>query len=75
MPDGEIARLGGVKLLPGMPVEAFIQTGERTVDLLPRQAALGSADEGLAGALALLKAAGPARYAGSRHVKEGKQAR
>src|SRR3954447_10660150 len=27
----EIARLGGVKLVPGMPVEGFIQTGERTV--------------------------------------------
>jgi HlyD family secretion protein len=29
-PD-EIARLGSVKLVPGMPVEAFVQTGERTV--------------------------------------------
>ena len=28
---GELSRLGGVKLVPGMPVEAFIQTGERTV--------------------------------------------
>jgi HlyD family secretion protein len=28
---GEIARLGSVKLTPGMPVEAFIQTGERTL--------------------------------------------
>ena len=27
----EITRLGEVKLLPGMPVEAFIQTGERTM--------------------------------------------
>ena len=27
----EIERLGDVKLTPGMPVEAFIQTGERTV--------------------------------------------
>ena len=27
----EIARLGDVKLTPGMPVEAFIQTGERTL--------------------------------------------
>ncbi len=26
-----VARLGEVKLLPGMPVEAFVQTGERTV--------------------------------------------
>ena len=31
MPPQEVARLGEVKLLPGMPVEAFIQTGERTV--------------------------------------------
>ena len=29
--DEQVARLGGLKLLPGMPVEAFIQTGERTV--------------------------------------------
>jgi HlyD family secretion protein len=29
-PD-EIARLGEVKLTPGMPVEAFIQTGARTM--------------------------------------------
>jgi HlyD family secretion protein len=28
--EGEIARLHGLKLMPGMPVEAFIQTGERT---------------------------------------------
>ena len=27
----EISRLGDVKLLPGMPVEAFIKTGDRTV--------------------------------------------
>ena len=27
----EVARLGAVKLTPGMPVEAFIQTGERTM--------------------------------------------
>lgn len=27
----DIARLGDVKLLPGMPVEAFIKTGDRTV--------------------------------------------
>jgi HlyD family secretion protein len=26
-----VARLGEVKLVPGMPVEAFVQTGERTV--------------------------------------------
>ena len=28
--DGELAKLGDQTLLPGMPVEAFIQTGERT---------------------------------------------
>ena len=27
----EIARLGDVKLVPGMPVEAFLQTGDRKV--------------------------------------------
>jgi HlyD family secretion protein len=27
----ELARLGSGRLVPGMPVEAFIQTGERTV--------------------------------------------
>jgi HlyD family secretion protein len=27
----EISRLNGLKLIPGMPVEAFIQTGDRTV--------------------------------------------
>ena len=31
MTPEEIARLGGVKLTPGMPVEAFIQTGQRTM--------------------------------------------
>jgi len=31
MTQDEIRRLGDVKLTPGMPVEAFIQTGERTV--------------------------------------------
>ena len=31
MTKDEIGRLGDVKLTPGMPVEAFIQTGERTV--------------------------------------------
>jgi HlyD family secretion protein len=30
LPDSEIARLSDNKLVPGMPVEAFIQTGERT---------------------------------------------
>ena len=29
--DDEIARLGAVKLVPGMPVEAFVKTDERTV--------------------------------------------
>lgn len=31
MPPSEVARLGDVKLIPGMPVEAFVQTGERTM--------------------------------------------
>ena len=32
MPAKEIEQLGkGAKLIPGMPVEAFVQTGERTV--------------------------------------------
>jgi membrane fusion protein, type I secretion system len=31
MAADEIARLNGQKLVPGMPVEAFIQTGDRTV--------------------------------------------
>jgi len=30
LPERELARLSGFKLVPGMPVEAFIQTGERT---------------------------------------------
>jgi HlyD family secretion protein len=30
LPDSELARLNGLKLVPGMPVETFIQTGERT---------------------------------------------
>src|SRR3954447_24560778 len=29
--DSEIARLGGLRLVPGMPVEAFVKTGERTM--------------------------------------------
>ncbi len=29
--DSEMERLNGLRLLPGMPVESFIQTGERTV--------------------------------------------
>jgi HlyD family secretion protein len=31
MSDEEVKRLGDVKLTPGMPLEAFIQTGERTM--------------------------------------------
>jgi HlyD family secretion protein len=31
MPPDEVARLGNVRLVPGMPVEAFVKTGERTV--------------------------------------------
>jgi len=31
MPPEEIVKLGDVRLLPGMPVEAFVQTGERTM--------------------------------------------
>ncbi len=31
IPPDELSRLGEVKLVPGMPVECFIQTGERTV--------------------------------------------
>ena len=31
MAADQIERLGDVKLLPGMPVEAFVQTGERTM--------------------------------------------
>jgi HlyD family secretion protein len=31
MTHEQIAKLGDVKLLPGMPVEAFMQTGDRTV--------------------------------------------
>lgn len=27
----EVARLGAVKLAPGMPVEVYVQTGRRTV--------------------------------------------
>jgi HlyD family secretion protein len=31
MPPEEVARLEANKLIPGMPVEAFVQTGERTM--------------------------------------------
>jgi HlyD family secretion protein len=31
MPPAEVAKLGDVKLVPGMPVETFVETGNRTV--------------------------------------------
>ena len=31
MPSDQIARLGDVRIVPGMPVEAFVKTGDRTV--------------------------------------------
>ena len=31
MPPEEVAKLGDVRFIPGMPVEAFIQTDERTM--------------------------------------------
>jgi HlyD family secretion protein len=31
MPPEQVTRLGTVKLVPGMPVEAFVKTGDRTV--------------------------------------------
>jgi HlyD family secretion protein len=31
MHPAELSRLGNIKLVPGMPVECFVQTGERTV--------------------------------------------
>jgi HlyD family secretion protein len=31
MPPAEVARLGEAKMIPGMPVEAFVQTGDRTM--------------------------------------------
>jgi HlyD family secretion protein len=31
LPPEEVARLGDVKVIPGMPVEAFVQTGDRTM--------------------------------------------
>lgn len=31
VPGAELARLGEVELLPGMPIEAFLETGERSV--------------------------------------------
>ena len=44
MTADEINRLGDVKLTPGMPVEAFIQTGERTLRVLSGQAVARPAD-------------------------------
>lgn len=31
LPQAELARLGGADLIPGMPVEAFLETGDRSV--------------------------------------------
>jgi HlyD family secretion protein len=31
VPPEELARLEGHEILPGMPIEAFLQTGDRTV--------------------------------------------
>ena len=31
IPRDELTRLGGAELIPGMPVEAFLQTGERSI--------------------------------------------
>ncbi|MGY3622197.1 HlyD family type I secretion periplasmic adaptor subunit [Bradyrhizobium sp. USDA 10063] len=31
MPPDEVKRLGDVKIIPGMPIEAFVQTGDRTM--------------------------------------------
>ena len=31
VPESELARLNGLKLLPGMPAEVFIKTGQRTI--------------------------------------------
>ncbi len=31
MPPTEVAKIGDVTVIPGMPVEAFVQTGERTM--------------------------------------------
>jgi len=31
MPADEVSKLGELKIVPGMPVEAFVQTGERTM--------------------------------------------
>src|SRR5258705_2117508 len=31
LPPEEVKRLGEIKIIPGMPVEAFVQTGDRTM--------------------------------------------
>ncbi|MEP7030385.1 MAG: HlyD family type I secretion periplasmic adaptor subunit [Pseudolabrys sp.] len=31
LPPKEVAKLGDIKIIPGMPVETFVQTGERTM--------------------------------------------
>ena len=31
MPADEVAKLGDIRMVPGMPVEAFVQTGDRTM--------------------------------------------
>ena len=31
VPETEIARLGAVEIVPGMPVEAYLETGDRSV--------------------------------------------
>ena len=31
MPADEVAKLGDIRIVPGMPVEAFVQTGDRTM--------------------------------------------
>ena len=42
LPAAEVARLKDIRLVPGMPVEAFIQTHERTPAAVPAQAAARS---------------------------------
>jgi HlyD family secretion protein len=29
--EKDIPKLGGIKLIPGMPIEAFVETGDRTI--------------------------------------------
>ena len=49
MPAEEVAKLGEVKMVPGMPVEAFVQTGDRDDDFLSGQAAARSTDADVPG--------------------------